>query len=1140
VADFASEDTAASKTVTCTVVDDNVARGARVPARVTATISLPSITNAADHTAALTALVPPPLAADHAGVAPTYSAATPWVRTMTAFVEDNDASGLKLFAVTPTPATSQRTGLAAGITKEAALSTSTGSLSFSVGLLSRPSAPVTLRVRLTSGMAADSNAVSASAKAALSAVVNVTVQPAQFATGGVVRINAGTLMAGQTEAVFAATVEAVSTDAAYNGLVLAGPVLVSITDPAAAALQVTAQSTSVSEGFTATVATVRLSVNPGSATVVVRPAVLLPAWARNNSAAAALFIPTSPAPLSVATAELVFTSANWNVAQNVRVTAANVDSPLPFPEQPFAVSLPITVSSTAGPFKANGTVYYANALPVSFSQSETAAITYTDVTARFAAGATGAEAGSALTIATGQPAPALSLTEDNSYSGAAFDRIASVFGAAVAQGIGAASFRVIEASVASKPAAAFTLRLGAASPATTLLSSGAAELFAKEAALPSDVTVTGTTGAAFRFKPTNFASAKPLFLVRAANRVDHAAADLSGSLRFSVDASSASDDLAFRNAATVGTVSVSVTDDDVAGVTVTRTGRTEAVGSSSAASANFSIVLDSQPQAPVTVGLVFTGLPAECASAACTSVAAIGSTSSSVVAADGSLAAVFSAASWSTASTVQVTLTPNGQALMADRGLTTFSARFVVSAAGDASYSALRTSTLATGVSTTALNVAALEAVSLTVTSVRDLERNGGRDGAIRVALPSGIAIGKIVAVDVDIDVTGTVGSVSRPAGGFGLRVAGGIAAEAGRPATSAAATAGKLYSVVAPVGDGSTRARYTLVMGGAAESVVLEVFAVDTSASVEDVVSGLRVNASVFVMLTTSSRYSSAATAKAASVTNIAASLSVVAPSPSPTPSVTPTPSTTPSTTPSAIPTPSGTPTPSTTPTAFPSATPSPSTGAVVRKVSASLSFGSSLSASQLRANATLLGELRKGLAAAITARLSSASSGRMLQATGVEASSIEIRNVTQSGASTVKVDFAVLVGDSSAASSVSDPAAITSALNAAANDGSLAAQLTAQPGLSGVVTGGVVVSNVQVESSGAPSATPSPTGGKISQQDFTAAYVVAGVVGGLLVVGILFFAVRRCFFRPTRVTTNEPAATTSDDPAARVAEWS
>ncbi|KAA0147961.1 hypothetical protein FNF31_07504 [Cafeteria roenbergensis] len=1140
VADFGSEDTAASKTVTCTVVDDNVARGARVPARVTATISLPSITSAADHTAALTALVPPPLAADHAGVAPTYSAATPWVRTMTAFVEDNDASGLKLFAVTPTPATSQRTGLAAGITKEAALSTSTGSLSFSVGLLSRPSAPVTLRVRLTSGMAADSNAVSASAKAALSAVVNVTVQPAQFATGGVVRINAGTLMAGQTEAVFAATVEAVSTDAAYNGLVLAGPVLVSITDPAAAALQVTAQSTSVSEGFTATVATVRLSVSPGSATVVVRPAVLLPAWARNNSAAAALFIPTSPAPLSVATAELVFTSANWNVAQNVRVTAANVDSPLPFPEQPFAVSLPITVSSTAGPFNANGTVYYANALPVSFSQSETAAITYTDVTARFAAGATGAEAGSALTIATGQPAPALTLTEDNSYSGAAFDRIASVFGAAVAQGIGAASFRVIEASVASKPAAAFTLRLGAASPATTLLSSGAAELFAKEAALPSDVTVTGTAGAAFRFKPTNFASAKPLFLVRAANRVDHAAADLSGSLRFSVDASSASDDLAFRNAATVGTVSVSVTDDDVAGVTVTRTGRTEAVGSSSAASANFSIVLDSQPQAPVTVGLVFTGLPAECASAACTSVAAIGSTASSVVAADGSLAAVFSAASWSTASTVQVTLTPNGQALMADRGLTTFSARFVVSAAGDASYSALRTSTLATGVSTTALDVAALEAVSLAVTSVRDLERNGGRDGAIRVALPSGIAIGKIVAVDVDIDVTGTVGSVSRPAGGFGLRVAGGAATVAGRPAMSAAATAGKLYSVVAPVGDGSTRARYTLVMGGAAESVVLEVFAVDTSASVEDVVSGLRVNASVSATLTTSSRYSSAATAKATSVTNVAASLSVVAPSPSPTPSVTPTPSTTPSTTPSAIPTPSGTPTPSTTPTAFPSATPSPSTGAVVRKVSASLSFGSSLSASQLRANATLLGELRKGLAAAITARLSSASSGRMLQATGVEASSIEIRNVTQSGASTVKVDFAVLVGDSSAASSVSDPAAITSALNAAANDGSLAAQLTAQPGLSGVVTGGVVVSNVQVESSGAPSATPSPTGGKISQQDFTAAYVVAGVVGGLLAVGILFFAVRRCFFRPTRVTTNEPEATTSDDPAARVAVWS
>ncbi|KAA0145921.1 hypothetical protein FNF28_07767 [Cafeteria roenbergensis] len=963
VADFGSEDTVASKTVTCTVVDDNVARGTRVPAR------------------------------------------------------DNDASGLKLFAVTPTPATSQRTGLAAGITKEAALSTSTGSLSFSVGLLSRPSAPVTLRVRLTSGMAADSNAVSASAKAALSAVVNVTVQPAQFATGGVV----------------------------------------------------TAQSTSVSEGFTATVATVRLSVSPGLRHGRGPPRGAPARLARNNSAAAALFIPTSPAPLSVATAELVFTSANWNVAQNVRVTAANVDSPLPFPEQPFAVSLPITVSSTAGPFKANGTVYYANALPVSFSQSETAAITYTDVTARFAAGATGAEAGSALTIATGQPAPALTLTEDNSYSGAAFDRIASVFGAAVAQGIGAASFRVIEASVASKPAAAFTLRLGAASPATTLLSSGAAELFAKEAALPSDVTVTGTAGAAFRFKPTNFASAKPLFLVRAANRVDHAAADLSGSLRFSVDASSASDDLAFRNAATVGTVSVSVTDDDVAGVTVTRTGRTEAVGSSSAASANFSIVLDSQPQAPVTVGLVFTGLPAECASAACTSVAAIGSTASSVVAADGSLAAVFSAASWSTASTVQVTLTPNGQALMADRGLTTFSARFVVSAAGDASYSALRTSTLATGVSTTALDVAALEAVSLAVTSVRDLERNGGRDGAIRVALPSGIAIGKIVAVDVDIDVTGTVGS---------------------------------LYSVVAPVGDGSTRARYTLVMGGAAESVVLEVFAVDTSASVEDVVSGLRVNASVSATLTTSSRYSSAATAKATSVTNVAASLSVVAPSPSPTPSVTPTPSTTPSTTPSAIPTPSGTPTPSTTPTAFPSATPSPSTGAVVRKVSASLSFGSSLSASQLRANATLLGELRKGLAAAITARLSSASSGRMLQATGVEASSIEIRNVTQSGASTVK--------------------------------------LTAQPGLSGVVTGGVVVSNVQVESSGAPSATPSPTGGKISQQDFTAAYVVAGVVGGLLAVGILFFAVRRCFFRPTRVSTHEPEATTSDDPAARVAVWS
>ncbi|KAA0165827.1 hypothetical protein FNF31_01804 [Cafeteria roenbergensis] len=1055
VADFGSEDTAASKTVTCTVVDDNVARGARVPARVTATISLPSITSAADHTAALTALVPPPLAADHAGVAPTYSAATPWVRTMTAFVEDNDASGLKLFAVTPTPATSQRTGLAAGITKEAALATSTGSLSFSVGLLSRPSAPVTLRVRLTSGMAADSNAVSASAKAALSAVVNVTVQPAQFATGGVVRINAGTLMAGQTEAVFAATVEAVSTDAAYNGLVLAGPVLVSITDPAAAALQVTAQSTSVSEGFTATVATVRLSVSPGSATVVVRPAVLLPAWARNNSAAAALFIPTSPAPLSVATAELVFTSANWNVAQNVRITAANVDSPLPFPEQPFAVSLPITVSSTAGPFKANGTVYYANALPVSFSQSETAAITYTDVTARFAAGATGAEAGSALTIATGQPAPALTLTEDNSYSGAAFDRIASVFGAAVAQGIGAASFRVIEASVASKPAAAFTLRLGAASPATTLLSSGAAELFAKEAALPSDVTVTGTTGAAFRFKPTNFASAKPLFLVRAANRVDHAAADLSGSLRFSVDASSASDDLAFRNAATVGTVSVSVTDDDVAGVTVTRTGRTEAVGSSPAASANFSIVLDSQPQAPVTVGLVFTGLPAECASAACTSVAAIGSTSSSVVAADGSLAAVFSAASWSTASTVQVTLTPNGQALMADRGLTTFSARFVVSAAGDASYSALRTSTLATGVSTTALNVAALEAVSLTVTSVRDLERNGGRDGAIRVALPSGIAIGKIVAVDVDIDVTGTVGSVSRPAGGFGLRVAGGAATVAGRPAMSAAATAGKLYSVVAPVGDGSSRARYTLVMGGAAESVVLEVFAVDPSASVEDVVSGLRVNASVSATLTTSSRYSSAATAKAASLKQHPG-----------------------------------------------------------RNV-----FCVSERSSCIR----LLHPCEPDSFAFRRA----CPSGRMLQTAGVAATSVEIRNVTQAEESTVKVDFAIILGDADAASDASNPAAIASALSAAASDGSLAAQLSAKPGLSAVVTGNVAISNVQVESAGAPSPSPSPGHGAelAPPADLTAVYAVVGVVGGLLVVVALFFGARHLSKPSGRVAPVDPS---------------
>ncbi|KAA0161644.1 hypothetical protein FNF27_08146 [Cafeteria roenbergensis] len=587
VADFGSEDTAASKTVTCTVVDDNVARGARVPARVTATISLPSITSAADHTAALTALVPPPLAADHAGVAPTYSAATPWVRTMTAFVEDNDASGLKLFA------------------------------------------------------------------------------PAQFATGGVVRINAGTLMAGQTEAVFARPPWR-----PCDG-----------------------QSTSVSEGFTATVATVRLS--------------------------------------------------------NVRITAANVDSPLPFREQPFAVSLPIT-------------------------------------------------------------------------------------------------------------------------------------LFAKEAALPSDVTVTGTTGAAFRFKPTNFASAKPLFLVRAANRVDHAAADLSGSLRFSVDASSASDDLAFRNAATVGTVSVSVTDDDVAGVTVTRTGRTEAVGSSPAASANFSIVLDSQPQAPVTV-----------------------------------------------------TLTPNGQALMADRGLTTFSARFVVSVAGDASYSALRTSTLATGVSTTALNVAALEAVSLTVTSVRDLERNGGRDGAIRVALPSGIAIGKIVAVDVDIDVTGT------------------------------------LYSVVAPVGDGSSSTRYTRGDGRRRRVGGARGFAVDPSASVEDVVSGLRVNASVSATLTTSSRYSSAASAKAASVTNVAASLSVVAPSPSPTPVPSPSPSPSPtvsgSGSPSASPTasPSSSSTPAATSSASPSAqaasassipaspTASPSGAPVVRTVTASLSFSSSMSAQALRADA-------------------------------------------------------------------------------------------------------------------------------------------------------------------------------------------
>ncbi|KAA0149695.1 hypothetical protein FNF29_05706 [Cafeteria roenbergensis] len=1141
VADFGSEDTAASKTVTCTVVDDNVARGARVPARVTATISLPSITSAADHTAALTALVPPPLAADHAGVAPTYSAATPWVRTMTAFVEDNDASGLKLFAVTPTPATSQRTGLAAGITKEAALSTSTGSLSFSVGLLSRPSAPVTLRVRLTSGMAADSNAVSATAKAALSAVVNVTVQPAQFATGGVVRINAGTLTAGQAEAVFAATVEAVSTDAAYNGLVLAGPVLVSITDPAAAALQVTAQSTSVSEGFTATVATVRLSVNPGSATVVVRPAVLLPAWARNNSAAAALFIPTSPAPLSVATAELVFTNANWNVAQNVRVTAANVDSPLPFPEQPFAVSLPITVSSTAGPFKANGTVYYANALPVSFSQSETAAITYTDVTARFAAGATGAEAGSALTIATGQPAPALTLTEDNSYSGAAFDRIASVFGAAVAQGIGAASFRVIEASVASKPAAAFTLRLGAASPATTLLSSGAAELFAKEAALPSDVTITGTAGAAFRFTPTNFASAKPLFLVRAANRVDHAAADLSGSLRFSVDASSASDDLAFRNAATVGTVSVSVADDDVAGVTVTRTGRTEAIGSSSAASANFSIVLDSQPQAPVTVGLVFAGLPAECASAACTTVAAIGSTASSVVAADGSLAAVFSAASWSTASTVQVTLTPNGQALMADRGLTTFSARFVVSAAGDASYSALRTSTLATGVSTTALDVAALEAVSLAVTSVRDLERNGGRDGAIRVALPSGIAIGKIVAVDVDIDVTGTVGSVSRPAGGFGLRVAGGAATVAGRPATSAAATAGKLYSVVAPVGDGSSRARYTLVMGGgAAESVVLEVFAVDTSASVEDVVSGLRVNASVSATLTTSSRYSSAATAKAASVTNVAASLSVVAPSPSPTPSTTASASPTPTASPSASTTASASPSPtasvtasatataSATPAATGSTTAAPSSAAtataspssvpedsqVQHKVVGVLSFASSLSASEFAASEERLLALRTSLAESLNVQLGLGTPGaRLLQSTGVPVEAVEIRQVSQGAGSTIQASFAVLAGGAGAPSGIGSTGSVSQALASASADGSLEARMRAQQALAGVVTGGVVVSDLQLETALAPSASPvAPAPITTDTSANVALIVVLGVIGGIIVVAAVAAATRRC----------------------------
>jgi len=1121
VADFDSTDPATSKTVTCSVVDDSIARGFRVAARVTATISLPGIVSDADQIAALTALVTPPTAEDHAGIAPSFSASSPWKRTMTVYIEDNDVSGISVFGLSPTPALSQRTGLAAGVTHETPILNSVGTFEASVGLTSQPTAPVTLRFRFTSGLATDDDSDAfAAAQSLLSVVGNVTVLPERFATGGTLRLSAGTLPAGTRERFFAVAIEALSSDPNYNLARGQQSVIVSIFDPSAPVLVVAPVATSVSEGFTSTVATVRLSVDPLS-TITVLPALVAPAWARDATDAVAAFLPTDPAPLVVATPSLVFTSSNWRTPQNVRVTANDINTPLPNPTQAFGVTLPIVVASAGGPFKASGTDYFPTTLSVAFGQSERALITYIDVSARFAAGAAGNEPGTTIGLQQGLPAPSLTLTEDNAYVGPEFTRMKDVFGGDAAAGIGDGSFRVFEASVAAEPAAPFTLRLSSPS---TLLSSGAAEVVAAGGAQAS-----GTAGATFRFTAGNFATARPLFLLRVANRVAHTQPDLLGELRFSVDQSPSTDDLAYRQARTVGALSVTVTDDDSAGVRVERTtAASVSIGSEVSQAVTFSAALRSQPQSGVTIGVEAVGLPAACSPfTACVTVARLGSPGSSGSGAESSgLQAGFTEANWANAESFQVAMTANGHAFLSTSGISAVALRFFIASTSDPAYEALQASTAGGGVSRDIVRVGQLPAVALSLIKTSDLRRNGLGNASLVLTLPSGIAFGKTVAVDIDIMVASSSRLVAASA--FGLRVPGTGAAAEGRPASPAKASLRTLYAV----SSSQQQVRYTFIAGGTSATFALEVFAVDHNSLLEDYATVIRVNASVSESLTLSQRYSGAVASGNADVLNKEATLNVLGPlstpTPTPTSTATPTPTQTATMTPTVTPTASVTASPTNTPTSSvsptPSATttqsagptpsvsssPSPSVPPVGKQrqyvVRASLTFTSSATVDELRANSIFSLALRQTIAGSLTRELSgiapkSALVRRSLQviAGAVGAEDVVIADWRSASNSTVEALLELATGNITAAE------LLKAALQEASSSGRLNSELLAVPALAALITSNITTSRVRVDAVLVDVPSAEQDEGVVQPTDATAPHtgaIIGAAVGAVLLV--------------------------------------
>lgn len=193
--------------------------------------------------------------------------------------------------------------------------------------------------------------------------------------------------------------------------------------------------------------------------------------------------------------------------------------------------------------------------------------------------------------------------------------------------------------------------------------------------------------------------------------------------------------------------------------------------------------------------------------------------------------------------------------------------------------------------------------------------------------------------------------------------------------------------------------------------------------------------------------------------------------------------------------------------------------------KVVGVLSFASSLSASEFAASEERLLALRTSLAESLNVQLGLGTPGaRLLQSTGVPVEAVEIRQVSQGAGSTIQASFAVLAGGAGAPSGIDSTGSVSQALASASADGSLEARMRAQQALAGVVTGGVVVSDLQLETALAPSASPlAPAPITTDTSANVALIVVLGVIGGIVVVAAVAAATWR--FMRSRQTHVSPA---------------